>query len=372
MKPQFQPLFEPFTFANGMSVHNRIVMAPMTTCSSNPDGTVPDDELAYYSRRSAGPGIVVTACVYVSRNGKGFPGEFGADTDEMIPSLKRLADAIKSRGAKAILQIFHGGRSCFPGLVPNDELVSASSIAQQEDGIVPRELTEEEIKSIIADFGEATRRAIEAGFDGVEIHGANGYLLQQFYSPASNVRTDDWGGSVHKRLAFPLYVVEAVKKAAAMAPQPFLVGYRFSPEEPEEEGLTMEHSYHLVNALIEMKLDYLHVSLNDFWSKPRRGEQDSQSRMAWFVEKYSEHIPFIGVGGLTTAEEALEAKNSGVPFIALGRELIMDPDWTEKIKQGNEQDIVTTLSKQDQERLVIPNGLWGAITHAPGWFPITE
>src|SRR5688500_4365461 len=109
MNPKYQPLFDPYIFANGVKVPNRLVMAPMTNFGSHPDGVVSDQELKYYVRRAKGVGMVITACAYVSASGKGFHGEFGADTDALIPSLERLATAIKIQGPKAILQIFHGG-----------------------------------------------------------------------------------------------------------------------------------------------------------------------------------------------------------------------------------------------------------------------
>ncbi|MGZ4161516.1 MAG: oxidoreductase, partial [Neobacillus sp.] len=208
MNNKYAPLFEKFSFSKGIQLKNRIVMAPMTNFSSNADGTVSDAELKYYMRRSSGVGMVITACTFVTVNGKGFHGEFAGDRDEMVPSLRQLATAIKAQGAKAILQIFHGGRQVPPELVPNGDVVSASAVPAEGPGKpVPRELTEAEIESIIRDFGETTRRAIEAGYDGVEIHGANGYLIQQFFSPHSNRREDRWGGSLEKRLAFPLAVV---------------------------------------------------------------------------------------------------------------------------------------------------------------------
>jgi 2,4-dienoyl-CoA reductase-like NADH-dependent reductase (Old Yellow Enzyme family) len=371
MNSKYRPLFESFTFSNGIQLDNRIVMAPMTNFSSNPDGTVSDQEVEYYVRRSKGVGMVITACTYVTANGKGFPGEFAGDRDEMIPSLKRLATAIQENGAKAVLQIFHGGRLCPPELVPDGDVVSASAVAAEKEGApVPRALTDAEIESIIRDFGETTRRAIEAGYDGVEIHGANGYLIQQFFSPHSNRREDRWGGSLEKRLSFPLAVVDEVKRVVSeYAKEPFLVGYRFSPEEPETPGITMADTLRLVDALADKQLDYLHVSLMNFWSKPRRGVKDTRPRIELIKEQAGDRVPVIGVGSIRTADDALKALQTGIPLIALGRELIIDPDWVEKVKEGRENEIVTKLSKNDQDRLVIPDPLWQAIINTPGWFP---
>lgn len=373
MKTTFSPLFEAFQLRSGVRLKNRIVMAPMTHMSSNQDGTVSDAELDYYARRSGGVGMLITACTYVTPNGKGFPGQFSGHSDEFIPSLKRLAEAIQQKGAKAILQIFHGGRLCPPNAVPNGDVVAPSAVPSERQGaVVPRELTTDEITAIIQGFGETTRRAIEAGFDGVEIHGANGYLIQQFFSPHSNHREDQWGGSVEKRLAFPLAIVDEVKRVVEThAKEPFVVGYRFSPEEPETPGITMAETFVLLDALSQKQLDYLHVSLNEFWSAPRRGVEDtSRPRIEWIQERVGHLVPVIGVGSIHTADDAVKALSTGIPLIALGRELIIEPDWVEKVAEGKEAEISTILSRDEQERLVIPDPLWKAIMNTPGWFPV--
>jgi 2,4-dienoyl-CoA reductase-like NADH-dependent reductase (Old Yellow Enzyme family) len=375
---KYKPLFQPIAFRSGIQLSNRIVMAPMTHFSSNQDGTVSDEELAYYSRRSNGVGMVVTACAYVTPNGKGFPGEFGSGLDDFIPGLRRLASSIKEHGAKAVLQIFHGGRMCPPELVPDGEIVSASTVPAEKGvgvglGQVPHALTQTEIQSIIHDFGESTRRAIESGFDGVEIHGANGYLIQQFFSPHSNRREDQYGGSLEKRLTFPLAVVDEVKKVVAKhAKEPFLIGYRFSPEEPETPGITMADTLALIDVLANKELDYLHLSLLEFWSTPRRGVEDSRSRLEIIQEKVGERVPVIGVGSIYTADDALKAMESGVSMISIGRGLIIDPDWIEKVEQGRESEIETKLKKDAQSRLVVPDPLWQRIINTPGWFPIED
>jgi 2,4-dienoyl-CoA reductase-like NADH-dependent reductase (Old Yellow Enzyme family) len=374
MNDQFKSLFEPFQFKNGVRLKNRIVMAPMTNFSSNSDGTVSDAEVNYYARRSKGVSMVITACTYVTPNGKGFPGEFAGDQDEMVPSLNRLASAIKEEGAKAILQIFHGGRECPPNLVPNGETVSASAVTSERAGsVTPRELREDEIETIIQAFGETTRRAIEANYDGIEIHGANGYLIQQFFSPHSNRREDKWGGTLEKRLTFPLAIVDEVKKVVKeQAKEPFIIGYRFSPEEPETPGITMADTLRLVDALAEKNLDYIHVSQTDFKAVPRRGIDDNRSRLEIIQERVGDRVPVIGVGSIYQAADALLAFKTGIPLLALGRELIIDPDWVEKVENGREEEIVTKIDKDAQDRLVVPDPLWNAIVKTPGWFPGVE
>ncbi|MCP8967922.1 NADH-dependent flavin oxidoreductase [Ectobacillus ponti] len=369
MNETFASLFQPFALRSGVELKNRVLMAPMTNFASNEYGTVSEEELAYYKERAGGVGAVITACTYVTRDGKGFHGEFAADTDEFIPSLRQLAETIQGEGAKAILQIFHAGRMAPPEELLDNQPVSASAVAPEREGAVtPRELTAEEVENIVKAFGDATRRAIEAGYDGVEIHGANTYLIQQFFSPHSNRRTDKWG----ERTAFPLAVVASVKAAvAAHAKGPFVVGYRLSPEERENPGITMEDTLQLVDLLAGQDLDYIHVSTQDFWAGSMRDE-DTRSRTLLIQERVGSRIPVIGVGSVHTPEDAVKVLETGVPLVALGRELIMEPKWVQLVQEGRESEIRTTLSKQSKEELVIPNYLWGAIINSPGWFPVVD
>lgn len=372
MNPSNQKFFSPYTFNNGVELKNRIIMAPMTNYSSNPDGTVSEEELAYYARRSKDVSMVITACTYVTPNGKGFHNEFAGDRDEMIPSLSQLAKTIQNQGAKAILQIFHGGRMCPPELVPHGDIVSASAVPAEVAGAkTPRALTETEVEEIVDAFGETARRAIEAGYDGVEIHGANGYLIQQFFSPHSNQREDRFGGSVEKRMTFPLAIVDKIKSVVKEhADDSFIVGYRFSPEEAETPGITMADTIKLVDTLAEKDLDYLHVSLQHFLSKARRGVEDvNKTRIDYLLETIDNRVPLIGVGSIYSAEDARKAFETGVPLLALGRELIIDPDWVQKVAEGREDEIVTEINKDKQEELVVPGPLWNVIMNTPGWFP---
>ncbi|WP_112179808.1 MULTISPECIES: NADH-dependent flavin oxidoreductase [Paraliobacillus] len=372
MNNKYAALFEPYKLPSGIEIRNRIMMAPMTNYSSNVDGSVKLDEVSYYARRSMGVGAVISAVANISPGGKGFPGEIGCDRDELIPSLKKLADGIKNEGAKAILQIFHAGRLAPRDLVPEGDVVAPSNIPAERGGtpIVPRELTTTEIEAIIEAFGQATRRAIEAGFDGVEIHGANGYLIQQFFSPHSNRRDDQYGGNLAKRMTFPLTVIERVQQVVKeQAKEPFIVGYRFSPEEPETPGISMGETLQLVDVLADKGLDYLHVSLQDFWSKARREADQTKTRIELLLQTINKRLPLIGVGSIYSADDAAEAMKTGIEFLALGREIVIDPDWIQKIQNGKEATIQTTLDLNAKDSLDIPDSFWNVITSVPGWFP---
>lgn len=359
----------PYTLNNGVELRNRFVMAPMTTYSANPDDTVSDEELAYYEKRSYGVGAVITACTYVIANGKGFPGQFAGHTDAYIDSLRKVAQAIHKGGAKAILQIYHGGHQSPPDLVPNGDVVSASNILNENGA---RELTLEEIQEIIKAFGETTRRAIEAGFDGVEIHGANTYLLQQFFSGFTNKRTDKYGGTIEKRMRFPLEIVAEVNRVKQhYADDSFIVGYRFSPEEPQEDGITLDDTVQLVDRLANESLDYLHISLGDFRSVARRykgKKENRENRIEILHRVINGRMPLVGVGSIYTKQDALEAIETGAELLALGRELLIEPHWVEIVNNGEE-----VITKMDMTRdNVIPGPLMQRIKSRPGWISGVE
>ncbi|MCC3371611.1 NADH-dependent flavin oxidoreductase [Cohnella sp. REN36] len=362
-------LFEPYRLPNGLRLDNRIVMAPMTHLSSRTDGVASDDELAYYARRADGPGMVITAATWVLPDG-GLPGGPGADTDDKIPGLARVAETIRQRGAKAILQLFHSGRQS----TRTGDLVAPSAVPESRpDAGVPRALDEGEIAAIVRAFGAAARRAVAAGFDGVEIHGANGNLTHQFFSPHANRREDRYGGSLERRMTFGLEVVDEVLRVVReTADRPFAVGFRLSPEERESPGIVMEDALAFAETLAGRGLDYLHLSLTDFRNPPRNGEWGGRSRLVLFQERLGNRIPIIGVGAIATAEDAAQARKTGAPLVALGRELLLEPDWTRKVREGRYADIRTTLTANDRERLVIPEPMWGLLRGTPGWLPFVE
>ena len=202
-------ILSPFTLPNGTELKNRLLMAPMTTCTGYYDGTVTSELVEYYRARSGSIGTIIVECCFIDDYGLAFPGAIGIDNDEKVAGLAKIAAAIKAEGSKAILQIYHGGRMVDPQLIGGRQPVAPSAIAAPREGAAtPRALSGAEVEGMIAKFGEGVRRAIQAGFDGVEIHGANTYLIQQFYSPNSNQRDDEWGGSRDNRAKFPLAVLD--------------------------------------------------------------------------------------------------------------------------------------------------------------------
>lgn len=359
-----QNLFRPYTFNNGASVKNRLAVAPMTHFSSDPDGHLSDEERRFLQGRATGFGLFITAATLVTPEGKAFIGQPHAINNADIAPLRETARLIQAQGAKAILQIHHGGSQAVAELLGGRDKVAPGD--DEENGA--RALAAAEIGHIIAAFGRATTIAITAGFDGVEIHGANGYLLQQFYSGHSNRRRDIWG---QERLRFPLAVVDAVAAARAAAGRPdFIIGYRFSPEEAEEDGLTVQDTFVLVDALCGKPLQYLHVSLHDYFSHARRGADSSRTRVALLHERINGRLPLMAVGGLLTAEQIARAAADGnAEFIALGRAVLLNPDMATLLQNGDYDRIETELDPARREAYRYPRHLWELNLRNSGFLP---
>lgn len=347
---------ETFTFKNGVTLKNKLVMAPMTTMSSFYNGMVSKDELAYYAKRAGGPGMVSTAVANVTPNGKGFEGELSATSDEMIPSLRSLAETIQSKGAKAVLQIFHAGRKTFVRIIGGEQPVSAGTVKElyPEDSETPRALTSDEVEAIIKDFGQATKRAIIAGFDSVELHGANTYLLQQFFSENSNQRTDKWGGNRDERMTFAKAVIKEVQSVIdKYATKPFILGYKLSPEEIEKPGIRLEDSLYFVEK-IKHDVDYIHLSMGSYLRTSLNNPEDKKPILNYFIETIGPEVPLIGLGSVETPKDVQEVINKGASLVAIGRELLREPNWVDKVQRNDENSIRTTISASNMDEPSIP------------------
>jgi 2,4-dienoyl-CoA reductase-like NADH-dependent reductase (Old Yellow Enzyme family) len=357
----------------GLLLRNRVVMAPMTTWASNDDGTVSDEEDAYYRRRAKDVGLVITGCTHVQANGIGFTGEFAAHEDRFIPSLRKLALAAKSGGAPAILQIFHAGVKTLPELV--SDVVAASAVAGDggpfASAILPRALGEEEILDVVSAFAEATRRAIAAGFDGVELHGAHGFLIQNFFSPHSNRRSDQWGGSLENRMRFPLAVVAAVKRTIAEhADRPFALGYRISVEENIDGGLVLADSLQLIRRLINAGVSYIHASLSNVLDQTPASAGSDATIVSILRDHIDDRVPLMAAGRIKTPAQAESALDMGLSLAAVGQGLVTDPDWMVHARNGHDSDIRLSISVADISRAIIPHKLWAVIDATPGWFNV--
>lgn len=364
----------PFTFKNGATLKNRVMMAPMTTSSSTPDGDVTEEELIYYLVRSSGPGAVITACAYIASEGQAFPNGMSVAKDHHIDGLKKLAQTIKLQGSKAILQIYHGGRMSQREFNGGRQPISPSSVrAERKWADTPKELSESGIHILISQFGSAVKRAIAAGFDGVELHGANTYLLQQFVSPHSNQRQDDWGGSLTNRLRFPIEVVKHCQSVIKeQGEDDFLLGYRFSPEEIETPGIRLEDTCALLDALIAENIDYLHLSVSYYYQPSLVGFREYKVQIP---QKISQHIagrvPLVGVGAVKTPEDA-EKTLLYSDLVSVGKQLIIEPKWVQKIESHKQNSMNTSLDLSKPLDYYLPENLWNSIKHIPNWFPIKE
>ncbi|MGY5236604.1 NADH-dependent flavin oxidoreductase [Neisseria sicca] len=367
MNSKYAPLFQPFTLNNGVTVKNRLAVAPMTHFGSLADGLISDQERTFLGNRAGDMGLFISAATLVQEGGKAFRGQPEATGENCLDSLKETAQIIQKQGAKAILQIHHGGSQAMVELNHRDKI---SASASEKDGA--REASAAEVEELIASFAQAADLALRAGFDGVEIHGANGYLIQQFYSAQSNRRNDQWGGSLENRMRFPLAVVDAVAAVREKHQRnDFIIGYRFSPEEAGEDGLTMAETGALIDALVQKPLQYLHVSLWEFDKKVRRGGDTAQTRMQFIHDCINGKLPLIGVGNLFTADDILLAFKTGwAEFIALGKTVMINPHIATQIHEGREAEIETQLDPARADHYGFPDILWEfSASGTQSWLP---
>lgn len=356
----------PLKLRSGIELKNRIVMAPMTTEAATASGRVTQKMLDYYQSRAGEPSAIIVECAYVERLGMAYPNGVGLESDSQIADLAKIAKVIQDKGSKAILQVYHGGRMVLPGIIGSQQPVGPSPVVAERLGYVePRELSSEEIQNLITQFSEITRRAIQAGFDGVEIHGANTYLIQQFFSPHSNRRSDQWGGSREKRATFPLAVVDAVKAAATKyaSGKPFAVGYRFSPEELEKPGITFDDTLFLLEKLAEKDLDYLHFSTSYVMQSSIIDIADKEPLIAKLLARRSAklaQIPLIGVGNVKQIADAEHGLENGFDLIAVGKSMIVNEHWLSRGLAGEELE--TFMRKEDCAPRHVPESIWPIIT----------
>jgi len=262
------PLFTPVQVGR-YTLANRMVMAPMTRSRAGDDG-VPSELAATYYGQRAGAGLIITECAYVSPMGRGYVRTPGIQTDAQVTAWKKVADAVHGKGGRIFMQLWHTGRISHPALLPGNAVPVAPSaikpagqswtLTGPQDFVTPRALEIEEIAGIVTDFRNATRRALEAGFDGVELHAASGYLPEQFLSSGSNQREDPYGGTVENRARFILEVLDGMVAEAGSD----RVGIKIAPEmnfNDITDANPQETYTYLVDQLRDRHLAYLHVAL---------------------------------------------------------------------------------------------------------------
>jgi len=319
-------LHSPYNIKN-ISLENRISMAPLYLGYGNPDGTISDLLIDHYSEMAAsGVSMIVLENASVAPVGTGAPFTIRIDEDQYIPGLSRLADVIKEKGAKAIQQLNHCGKFAFS---PEPLGPSAGS-----EGKSPRAMTKDEIKDTVQCFADAAVRVKKAGFDGVEIHGGTGYLIDQFLSPFSNQRTDEFGGSLENRMRFSLEVFDAVKSAVGAD---FPIGHRFLADEALPGGFGLEDGKVWANELERMGVAYLSVmygTYNSFFLPEYAENEKTEGYMSFYageIKKTVPNIPIIAAGRIQSPQMAEKIIEEGkADIVGLARVLFADPLWPKK------------------------------------------
>jgi 2,4-dienoyl-CoA reductase-like NADH-dependent reductase (Old Yellow Enzyme family) len=313
----FSTLFSPLAFRSGLELPHRVALAPMTNMQSHADGTIGDDEMHWLlSRADGGFALIPTCAAHVAKDGQGWSGELGVFDDRHIDGLARLAGRIRDRGAAPFVQLFHGGMRADPKLT-KEQAWSATA----QDGV--RAATVDDLARVIEQFGDAAARAQEAGMEGVEVHGAHGYLLTQFLSRTQNLRDDAWGGALENRARVARAVVRRVRERTDAS---FTVGVRISPEDfGNAKGLDLDESIEVARWLAEDGADFIHLSL---WrSAENTKKRPDAHALPLFRAALPEHVRIFVAGQIWTPADADRLLSMGADVVALGRSAIANPDW---------------------------------------------
>ena len=345
MSTMFPHLFTPGKIGT-LTLKNRIMKAPQSSGMSNLDGSVTERLVRYYRKQAAGgAGMIIVEYAYVDDIGaKSAHCHLGISNNEHIPGLSWLADNIREQGAVPAIQIEHCGRQKFLGTQP---MRAPSAIPwpklwnQYGVQAVPKELTIEEIQDIVHAFGDAALRAKTAGFELVEIHGAHGYLLTNFFSPTTNHRTDLYGGSLENRMRIYVEIVRDVRKKVG---PDFPVTIRLSGTDYEPDGFPIEETVALAKVLEKEGIDAFHISGGDHHMMIHQVSPMAiePCHNVWAAEavKKAVKVPVIASGSITLPQYAEEILASGKgDFVGLGRPLWADPEWPMKAQQDRPEDI---------------------------------
>ncbi len=324
-------LFKQPISIKGHTIHNRLVLPPMASKTSGDCGYVSDGMLNYYKEICDGGyiGLVITEHAYICMNGKASDGQLSVAEDGVIPGLKKLADLIHSCGSKAVCQINHAGSGTNPNVTGGLMPVAPSAVGHPKRPDTPvREMTVEEIEALPKLFADAAGRAMAAGFDGVEIHGCHGYLLNQFYSPLTNFRTDEYGGSLENRIRIIRKCIVAVRDV--IGPDAILA-VRLGGSDYEEGGATIDDAVAACKCFAEDGANLIDISggMCSF-SIPGRN-------FAGFFRDVSEavkqavDVPVILTGGVWSADKAEGLLQEGAAdLIGVGRAMLKNPRWAEE------------------------------------------
>jgi 2,4-dienoyl-CoA reductase (NADPH2) len=340
----YPALFSPFELA-GLTLKNRVVMAPMSTSLGGTDGSVTPAGIAFYRERALGGfGLIIVEFTSVDPStGRTEEHQLSLDSRRNLDGHIRLVNAIHEGGAKAFLQLQHGGRFSPAKLLPSGITRGPSEVVSRKDPskVIVQPFSDAEIRGLVDAFGHTAGLAAEAGYDGIEIHGAHGYLLSQFLSAFSNQRDDAWGGDAERRMAFPLKVVESVRAAVGDLP----ISFRISADEFMAGGLTLDDTAAIAPRLVAAGASILHVSTGRGPETFEKVMEPISAEEGWrlpYARRLREAagVPVIGVGQIRWPETAEAALDRGdADLIALGRPSLTDPSWPNKAAAGQRDSI---------------------------------
>ena len=312
----------------GFISKNRSLLAAMTNKQSHEDGTLSDEEITWLTRRAKdGFGIVTTAASHVSELGKGWIGEMGVWSDNHLEGLTKLASSLKQHGSLNLVQIFHGGMKA-PFEINNVIPVCPSKMMIETTGkLLARALETEEIYQLIEDFSDAAKRCEEAGFDGVEIHGAHSYLISQFLGLKTNRRKDEFGGSLENRFRFLKEIILSIRKKTS---DNFLVAVRISPK-IGTIGISIEESLKVTKMLCDLDIDMFHLSCWDAFEEL----EDGQNLTKLFKPLVPENIAYASTGAIWSTADANWLMDQGADLVGVARVGIAHPDWAQGLADSN-------------------------------------
>lgn len=302
---------------------NRFMLAPLTNSQSHEDGRLSDDEFHWLTMRAKGQfGITMTCASHVQAVGKGFPGQLGIFGDEHIEGHRRLAKEIQSYGSLALIQLHHAGMRTPSDLIEGKKPVCPSD--NEETG--SRALTLEEVKTLRDDFIAAALRAKKAGYDGIQVHGAHGYILSQFLSQEINHRDDIYGGSLENRSRILFEIVDGIREVCG---KEFLVCVRLSPE---RFGMQLTEIKTVCQQLIDGgKIDFLDISLWDSFKKPEEVNHQGKSLLEHFTELDFKDVLLTVAGKISSAKDVRAIIDSKVDFVSIGKSAILHHDFPSKV-----------------------------------------
>ncbi len=335
-------LFEEYNLAD-VKLKNRLVRSATYEKRADIDGFVTDSIIEFYcDLAKGGVGLIITGNVLVHVSGISVPNMLCIHNDYYIKKLKLLTDSVHNYGGKIFIQLVHGGRQCFPSLLGGQSPIAPSAVYDPSTKITPREMSNEEILEIIDAFVSAARRSVEAGFDGIQIHGAHGYLVNEFLSPHTNRRTDYWGGDEERRFHFLEEIYELMRKEIGYS-VPIII--KMNADDYVDRGLTQYDSLKIALRLQSLGINAIEVSGGMYESGNKtvrlnilQPEQEAYFRSSAGLFKQELNIPVILVGGIrskTVAEDVLHKNEADL--IALARPLIREPDLPLKFQHGKDK-----------------------------------